>query len=96
MFAHIQANSAAIGRRSTSLFGKRAAPAICVLAASLLVAACAPTPHLPFGGPDPSNPRTPVPAASYRATLGSYASQRPVEPGPWREQNDRVAPSRKQ
>ena len=96
MFAHIWANSAAIARRSTSLFGKRWRPAVCLLASCLLVAACTATPQQPFNGPDPSNPRTLVLGVGYRSTAGTYASQRPVEPAPWREQNDRVAPAPKQ
>jgi len=36
-----------------------------------------------------------VPAATYRPVLGGYVSQRPVDPAPWREQNDRVAPAEK-
>ena len=96
MFAHIRANSAAIARRSTSLLGTRWRPAGCLLASGLLVAACTAAPHQPFSGPDPSNATTPVRGVGYRSTVGSYASQRPAEPAPWREQNDRVAPAPKQ
>ncbi len=39
--------------------------------------------------------RARVPPSAYRSTLGSYTSQRPVEPTPWREQNERIAPSPK-
>lgn len=41
---------------------------------------------------DPSDPDVPVRAASYRSVLSGYTAQRPVEPKPWREQNERVAP----
>lgn len=41
---------------------------------------------------DPSDPDIPVRAVSYRPVLSGYTAQRPVEPKPWREQNERVAP----
>lgn len=63
--------------------------AVCLLA--LLAAACT-APTQPFHGPDPSDPQVQVSAVGYRSTIGSYTSQRPVEPLPWREQNERVAP----
>ena len=58
------------------------------------LAGCAPAPIL--AGPDPSDPRARVPAVGYRSTIAPYVSQRPVEPAPWREQNERVAPKPKQ
>lgn len=44
---------------------------------------------------DPSDPRVRVPAAAYRPTVGSYESLRPVEPAPWVQQNQQVAPQPK-
>lgn len=61
---------------------------------TLTTAACAAPPHL-FAGPDPAVPSARVPAVGYGSTVGSYASQRPVAPGGWREQNERVAPQPK-
>lgn len=58
------------------------------------VAGCA-APAQPFRTADPSDPQARVSAVGYRSTTGSYASQRPVEPTPWREQNERVAPQPK-
>jgi hypothetical protein len=55
-------------------------------------AGCARTPPR-FAGPDPSDPLTPVRPAAYRSVVAPYTSQRPVEPSPWRDQNDRVAPA---
>lgn len=66
--------------------------AICISAS--LVAGCA-LPAGPFYGPDPSDPRVRVPAATYRSVTSGYTSQRPAEPGSWREQNERVAPQPK-
>lgn len=84
--------------RTGLLFSIRASLArrvACVVALGLLVSACFAAPERPFAGPDPSDPKTRVPAATYRPVLGGYVSQRPVDPAPWREQNDRVAPAEK-
>lgn len=62
-----------------------------VIAFTLLAAACKPLSY-PLAGGDPSDPAAPVPKTRYQSSLGAYERQRPVEPGPWREQNERVAP----
>ena len=67
-----------------------------VAALCLLTAACTTAPVRPFAGPDPADPTARGAATTYRPVLGGYASQRPVEPAPWREQNERVAPAPKQ
>ena len=67
---------------------------LAALSLALLAAACAELPR-PFSGPDPADATARVAALSYRSTIGSYASQRPAEPAPWREQNERVAPQPK-
>ena len=83
----------------TQLFYARAAQVrvlMGVAALCLLTAACAAAPERISAQADPSDPAAPVPAASYRPVLRGYVSQRPVEPASWREQNERVAPARKQ
>ena len=60
----------------------------------LLLAGCG-APRSPVAGPDPADPRAPAPRVDYRSTIGSYKSQRPVDPAPWTEQNERVAPAPK-
>ncbi len=57
----------------------------------LLLSACNTLPH-PFAGADPSDPTVAVVTVRHRPALEGYVSQRPVEPGSWREQNERVAP----
>ena len=82
-----------------SSFGAPAArpvAAVWVVLLCLLTAGCFSPPERPLAGPDPSNPKARAPATAYRPVLGGYVSQRPVEPAPWREQNDRVAPAQKQ
>ena len=65
-----------------------------VIALALLAAACKPLSY-PFAGGDPSDPSVPVPKTRYQSSLGAYERQRPVEPGPWRQQNEQVAPQPK-
>lgn len=57
----------------------------------LLTVACKPLIE-PLAGPHPADPSVAVPGVRYQSTLGSYVSRRPVEPGPWRQQNEQVAP----
>jgi hypothetical protein len=66
-----------------------------VPALALLLAACTDAPRAPVAGADPSDPGARAPRVDYRSTVGSYKSQRPVEPGPWGEQNQSVAPQPK-
>jgi hypothetical protein len=96
MFVHFHAKSAALWGRRLVSFRKRLTPAIGVVALCLLTAACVATPLVPYAGPDPSDPNVRVQAVGYRPTIGRYTSQRPVEPAPWREQNERVTPAPKQ
>lgn len=84
--------------RTRLLVGARASQVrrvICVALLCLPHAACLSAPGVPTAGPDPSDPKVRVPAATYRSVLDGYTRQRPVEPAPWREQNERVAPSEK-
>ena len=62
----------------------------------LLSAACAVAPAQPVSVADPASAEAPVPPVRHRSALQTYVSQRPVEPAPWREQNERVAPRPKQ
>src|ERR1700674_2930671 len=82
----------ALGRQPVRLV-RCLAFAVAVLASPL--AACSPPPPAPFVGPDPSDPRARVPAVAYRPAVAPYASQRPVQPLPWRGQHDRLAPAPK-
>jgi hypothetical protein len=57
-----------------------------------LTGACAMTAPAPLAGSDPANPSARVPALKYRSTLGTYSSQRPVEPSPPTESNGAGTP----
>ena len=56
---------------------------------------CAAAPPVPFAGPDPADPSAHAPAAAYRPVTGDYRGGRPVDPRPWGEQNQGVAPGDK-
>ncbi len=95
MSAHIRASCAAdepaVPRPLQIRFGVRAI----VPALALLLAGCTDAPRSPVAGPDPADPGSRAPRVDYRSTIGSYKSQRPVEPAPWGEQNGRVTPAPK-
>jgi hypothetical protein len=92
MSAHIRASCAASAPAVPSPLQISSGVLAAVPLLALLLAGCADAPRLPVAGPDPSDPGARAPRVGYRSTIGSYKSQRPVEPAPWGEQNERVAP----
>jgi hypothetical protein len=95
MSAHIRPSCAADEPAATRLLQIRLSVCAIVPALALLLAACTDAPRPPVAGADPSDPGARAPPVEYRSTLGPYKSQRPVEPGPWGEQNQSVAPQPK-
>jgi hypothetical protein len=91
MFAHVRTRAVDFGRQQVPSLQWIAGLAT-ALSIILLLQACSPLPPSLLTGPDPADPRTPVRATAYRSTVGPYTSQRPVEPVPWPEQNERVTP----
>jgi hypothetical protein len=94
MFAHIGMQPAARGPRGTASILRRLGPpwAACVLA--LVTAACsASLPSAPLGAVHPADAQAPAPRAAYRPVIGTYRAARPVDPKPWAEQNQNVAPA---
>jgi hypothetical protein len=92
MSAHIRAFGAAASPAVTQPFRRE----LGVLAGLvLLLAGCADPPRSPAAGPNPADPGARAPRIDYRPTVGAYRSQRPVDPAPWVEQNERVAPAPK-
>lgn len=83
-------------RQLIALFQDWRGKAALLFVLAALNAGCANVPPRPLIGADPADPAARVPAVRYRSTIGPYTSQRPVEPSPWREQNERVAPEPKQ
>jgi len=91
MLAHVRMRAAAVARQAMLPIHRW--PSFAAVAAlALLIDACTPVPPVPLAGPDPADPRARVPALAYRSPLGPYVSRRPVEPSPWQDQNDRIAP----
>jgi hypothetical protein len=95
MSAHIRPSCAAHEPAATRPLQIQLAVRAIVPALALLLAGCADAPRAPVAGPDPSDPGARAPRVDYRSTIGSYKSQRPVEPGLWGEQNQSVAPKPK-
>ena len=74
---------------------RRAQSRLCAAGLCLLAAACSTPPDRLAAGPDPADASARGAVASYRPVLSGYTSQRPVDPAPWRERNDRVAPRKR-
>jgi hypothetical protein len=75
MLAQLRAATAAMARQRAAL-GRLLAVAML----ATLTSACAATVPSPLAGADPASASARVPALKYRSTLGTYSSQRPVEP----------------
>jgi hypothetical protein len=82
-------------RAAVSIRQGRALPLAAIGLSATVLQACSASTASPWRGPDPSDPSVRVAPASYRSTAGTYASGRPVDPRPWRGQNERVAPQPK-
>jgi len=95
MLAQIATRFAAIGGRRVESLRRHFTPLATLVVLALVGQGCSAPPPAPVAGPDPANPQARVPSSAYRSTIGSYTSQRPVEPAPWGEQNQRVAPQPK-
>jgi len=82
----LRARAVAAGKRHAN-----AKPKLLIAAlAALTLGGCAampPAPHLAA-----ADPGAPVPPVRYSSVTAPYTRQRPVEPLPWRERNERVAP----
>ena len=96
MSAHIRAFDAAGKPAVPRPFRLRLGALAVAAGLAALPVGCADAPRTPVaGGPDPADPAARVPRVDYRSTTGAYKSQRPVEPAPWGEQNERVMPAPK-
>lgn len=88
MPSQLRARSVARGRQ---IIPRLSGP-LWLFALAALLHGCAGAPSSRTVGPDPSNPSARAPAVGYRSTTAPYVTRRPVDPAPWREQNERVAP----
>ena len=87
MPSQLRARSVAIGRQIIPRLSSHLA-----VGPGQPAAGCTGAPRSPTVGPDPSNPSARTPAVGYRSTTAPYVTRRPVDPAPWREQNERVGP----
>jgi len=95
MLTQIAWRFAARGRRRNASSGTPIALLLLPFVLALFTQGCSGAPPAPLAAADPSDPAARAPPVGYRSTIGSYKSQRPVEPAPWGEQNERVAPQSK-
>ena len=93
MSAQIRVKCAAIRVAVTNLFQLRYGAIALMVALGL--ASCRDAPMSPAAAPGPADPKAPAPRVGYRSTIAPYKSQRPVDPAPWGEQNERVTPAPK-
>ncbi len=95
MLAPIRAKLAAIwaaAKPTGNSIEVRTARLASALVLSCGLAGCLPV-TAPLSGSDPADPAAKVARTGYRPVVAPYASLRPTEPGPWLEQNRRVAPA---
>jgi hypothetical protein len=92
MVAQIAGRFAASERLRKMSSGAPVASLLLLLVLAPLTHGCGGAPPVPLTAADPSDPAARAPRVGYRSTIGSYKSQRPVDPGPWGAQNERVAP----
>jgi len=90
----LRAYLAAFGRPTTPL-RRRLCRLVSVPVLAALAHGCTAVPTSPFLGPDPADASVRTPAVGYRSTIAPFTSRRPVDPAPWREQNEQVAPAPK-
>lgn len=91
MFSRHRTGPFAIARKSR-LFNRFAARVGGLLLLIGMLAGCTVARIAPLVVADPSDPNVPVRSARYSSVIAGYVSQRPVNPKPWREQNERVTP----
>jgi hypothetical protein len=94
MYAHMAMRLAGMGLRGLALISPRLRITAMLAMLGCSLGACS-VASSQGQGPHPADPQARVPATSYRAVTSGYESRRPVEPLPWRELNERVAPQEK-
>jgi hypothetical protein len=95
MFAPIRMRSAAIGTRGTAFIARRISLPTLVCVVALATSACSAPPPAPLGAVSAADADAPAPRSAYRSVIGAYRGARPVDPKPWTERNQNVAPAEK-
>ena len=92
MFAHLDLHASALqGYRRLRAFASASAAGLCLL----LLAACTTAPTAPVAGAHPASQEARTRTVRYQSVIGPYTSQRPRDPGGWRDNNATVAPQEK-
>jgi hypothetical protein len=94
MLAQLGAILAPVRSVAETIFGIRLRILAGMAITALTLGGCLPA-TVPLVGADPADPGVKVAGVGYRSTVAPYTSLRPTAPGPWREQNERVAPAPK-
>jgi hypothetical protein len=94
MLAQLGAILAAVRSVTETIFGIRLRILAGMAITALTLGGCLPA-TVPLVGADPADPGVKVAGVGYRSTVAPYTRLRPTAPGPWREQNERVAPAPK-
>jgi hypothetical protein len=68
---------------------------ILIIATAALVAGCSDAPDFDVSG-GPVDPSAPVPTQRYVPVTVGTVDYKPVEPQPWKERNQKVAPEKEQ
>jgi hypothetical protein len=85
----------AVFGRLTTLIRRQPTRLAWAFALAALAQGCTAQTVPPLAGPDPANPAARAKATAYRSDIAPYESRRSVEPRPWQEQNQQVAPTPK-
>lgn len=64
---------------------------VLLVATAVVLSACSGLPNIQAGA-DPADPHAPAPRSRYAPVTAGTVDYRPVEPKPWLQQNERVAP----
>jgi hypothetical protein len=91
----LAAVGAALATPFRARFGVRFGAIALLPIAVLILAGWRDAPVPPVVGSNPADPAAPAPRVDYRSTIAPYKSRRPIDPAPWGEQNQRVAPQPK-
>jgi hypothetical protein len=93
MSLYQQAVPAVIARQRSPI--QRRFRGIVALTLAALAAGCTQPPPVSRLGPDAADASVRTRPVDYHSTLAPYEPRRPVEPAPWGEQPERVAPQPK-
>ena len=94
MLAQLGAILAAVHSVAGGLFKIKIRTFVGMAVTAVTLGGCLPK-SVPLAGADPADPGARVAGVGYRSTVAPYTRLHPSAPGPWREQNERVAPAPK-